>query len=226
MKILTTQRITSTLCIAGLALVLIAGATTAQAQDREDRWEFSLGLPYQLSGDMEFKGGSTVETQDDFGFEMMSGYHFTDKVATTFGFQWMGVGYDSDVVLEDGTTQGIRGTYDTWSLQGNLIYHLIDGPFTPYIGAGIGYTFIDTNIPTGLPSTGCWWDPWYGYVCSTYYPTKTTNSFSYQAMLGLRYEFNGSTFLRLDYTSQWIDISNSVGTPRFDVIGVDFGWMF
>jgi len=62
-------------------------------------------------------------------------------------------------------------------------------------------------------------DPWYGYICYTDYPTKSTDALSYQATLGLRYEFpNDMTFMRFGYTSQWLDLDNSNGTPRFDVI--------
>ncbi|MBD3855301.1 MAG: porin family protein, partial [Acidobacteria bacterium] len=86
---------------------------------------------------------------------------------------------------------------------------------------------IDTNIPSGPPTTGCWWDPWWGYVCYSSYPTETTDAFSYQALLGIRYEFdNDRTFLRLGYTSQWMSFSSASGTPRFDVVVLDIGWMF
>jgi len=34
------------------------------------------------------------------------------------------------------------------------------------------------------------------------------------------------TFMRFGYTSQWLALDNSSGTPRFDVIGVEIGWMF
>ena len=40
--------------------------------------------------------------------------------------------------------------------------------FTPYVTGGIGYAFIDTNIPDSPPQTACWWDPWWGYVCDTF----------------------------------------------------------
>ena len=61
----------------------------------------------------------------------------------------------------------------------------------------------------------------------TSYPTQTTDAFSYQALVGLRYEFdNDRNFLRLGYTSQWMDFSKASGTPRFDVINLDFGWIF
>ena len=216
-----------TLFTAVMALALLVGATAADAQDREGRWEFSLGTFYQLGAGLETEDGSTIDTDDEFGFALGGAYNFTDRLATTFGLQWAGVGYEAEGVDDGGAPFGINGSYDAFALSANLVVNLADGPFVPYVGAGIGWTWIDSNIPSGLPITGCWWDPWWGYVCSTSYPTKTTDAFSYQALLGLRYEFdNDRTFLRLGYTSQWMDFSNASGTPRFDVIVLDIGWMF
>jgi opacity protein-like surface antigen len=220
-------RIIKTIPLAALTLALLAGATAVEAQDREGRWEFTLGTFYQLGTGIDTENGSTIDTDDEFGLTLGGGYNFSDRLATTFALQWAGVGYQATGFDEDGQEFGISGGYDSFTLSGNVIVNLMDGAFTPYIGAGIGWTWIDTNIPSGPPITGCWWDPWYGYVCWTSYPTETTDAFSYQAMLGLRYEFaNDRTFLRLGYTSQWMDFSKASGTPRFDVIVLDVGWKF
>ena len=128
---------------------------------------------------------------------------------------------------EDLNPVSIRGRYDSFTASANLVYNFIDTPLTPYVSAGIGWTWIDTNIPNGPPNTWCWWDPWWGYVCSTSYPTETLNAFSYQAALGLRYTFdNDTTFMKLGWTSQWMDFDNASGTPRFDVITLEIGWLF
>jgi opacity protein-like surface antigen len=223
----TAPGIVKTISYAALALTLLAGATAADAQNREGRWEFSLGTFYQLGSGVDVKSGSTVDTDDEFGLTLGGAYNFSDRLATTFSFQWAGVGYDATVIDEGGDEIGISGKYDSFTLSGNVVLNLADGPIVPYVGAGIGWTWIDTNVPSGPPTTGCWWDPWWGYVCYTSYPTETTDAFSYQALLGLRYEFdNDRTFLRLGYTSQWMDFSNASGTPRFDVIVLDVGWKF
>jgi opacity protein-like surface antigen len=222
-----TRRIIKTISFAALACVVLASASVADAQYREDRWEFSLGTFYQLGTTIDGQEGTGLETGNDFGFSLGGGYNFTDRVATTFGFQWAGVGYDATALDEDLNPVDISGKYDSFTLSGNLVYYFSDGPLSPYIGAGIGWTWIDTNVPNGPPYTWCWWDPWWGYVCSTSYPTETKDAFSYQATLGLRFEFdNDRTFLRLGYTSQWMDFDASNGTPRFDVIVLDIGWMF
>ena len=221
-----TLRMNAMVSLACLTLAMLVGAATANAQDRAEHWEFEFGLLYQLSTEIDGEGGSFMETDNDFGLEFMAGYNINEKVETTFGFQWASVGYEADVVEEFGGIRSISGSFDSWTLSGNLLYNFLDGPVTPYIGAGIGYTWIDTNVPNGLPSTGCWWDPWWGYVCYTSYPTKTTDSFSYQALLGVRYEFGYNKFVRFGYTSQWMDLGGTIGTPRFDVFKLSMGWLF
>jgi len=226
MQGLNGSRISKTIFAATLAVAVLAGGTTAQAEDRDDRFEFALGVLYQLGADLNFDGGSTVNTKDDFGFSLLGGYNLNEHLATTFGFQWTGIGYNARVINDEGLPISTRGSYDTWVITGNLVYNFLEGPITPYVSAGLGWTWLDTNIPNGAPVTGCWWDPWYGYICYTTYPTKTTDAFSYQASLGVRWDFNYSTFGRLAYTSQWQSFDNADGTPRFDVISVEIGWMF
>ncbi len=57
------NRISKMIFAATLAVALLAGGTTAQAEDRDDRWEFASGAMYQLGADLDFDGGSTVEHQ-------------------------------------------------------------------------------------------------------------------------------------------------------------------
>ena len=223
----STQRIIKTILGSCAVLALLAVAATADAQDREGRWEFTLGTFYQLSTTVDGEEGTGLDTDNEFGFEIGGGFNFSDNLATTFSLQWAGVGYDATALDEDLNPVDISGKYDSFTLSGNLVYYFGDGALAPYIGAGIGWTWIDTNIPNGPPYTWCWWDPWWGYVCSTSYPTETLDAFSYQALLGLRYDFdNDRTFLKLGYTSQWMDFDASSGTPRFDVITLDIGWLF
>ena len=220
-------RTAATLAVAALMLALLAVAPAADAQDREGRWQFTLGTFYQLGADLEFDPDSTMSTDNEFGFSLGGAFNFTDNFSAGIGMQWAGVGYDATVLDEDENLTGISGKFDTYALSLNAIYNFTDNQLTPYVGAGIGWTWVDTNVPTGPPVGGCWWDPWWGYVCSSSYPTEVKSTFSYQATLGLRYDFdNDTTFMRLGYISQWMGFDNANGTPRFDVIMLDFGWMF
>jgi opacity protein-like surface antigen len=222
-----TRRVFTTMSFAALACVLLASATVADAQDREDRWEFTLGTFYQLGTTIDGQEGTGLDTDNDFGFSLGGAYNFSDRLATKFGLQWAGVGYDATALDEDLNPVDISGKYDSFTISANLVYYLSEAQLSPYVGAGIGWTWIDTNVPNGPPYTWCWWDPWWGYVCSTNYPTETINAFSYQALAGLRYTFDSdSTYLQLGYTSQWMDFDSASGTPRFDVITLEFGWLF
>jgi opacity protein-like surface antigen len=222
-----TPRIFKTISMAALALVVLGGATTAEAQYREGRWEFSLGTFYQLGTSIDGQEGTGLDTDDEFGLALGGAFNFSDRLATRFAFQWAGVGYDATAMDEDGRPVGITGKYDSFTVSANLVYYLSEAQLSPYLGAGIGWTWIDTNIPNGPPYTWCWWDPWLGYVCSSSYATETIDAFSYQAFVGLRYTFDSDrSFLQLGYTSQWMDFSSASGTPRFDVITLDYGWIF
>ncbi|MBP1621117.1 MAG: hypothetical protein H6Q02_1884, partial [Acidobacteria bacterium] len=76
----TTIRISKTIVLAGLTLALVAFAATADAQGREGRWEFTLGALYQLGTQADFEGGSSIDTEDDFGFSLSTGYNINDKL--------------------------------------------------------------------------------------------------------------------------------------------------
>ena len=73
-----TMQITRTIYLAGLMLALLAGATAANAQSREGRWDFTIGTPIQLGGTFDFEGGSTVKTNDDWGFALTTGYNLSE----------------------------------------------------------------------------------------------------------------------------------------------------
>jgi opacity protein-like surface antigen len=215
-----------TIGFATLILALLVGATAASAQTREGRWQVSLGTGYQFGKTIDGEHGSTMKTDNDFTWALTTGFNVNDNVEVNFNMGWANVGYDANVVRDNGNTIGISGTYSAWSLGAGVSYNFIDGPITPYVGAGIGWTWVDTNIPTGPSQDVCWWDPWWGYVCYSDYPTATTDGFTYQASVGLRYDINFNTFMKIGYASQWIDAGKAKSTPRFDVATLQFGWIF
>ena len=61
-----TRWVIKTLSYAALACVMLAGASVADAQYREDRWEFSLGTFYQLGTTIDGQEGTGLETGNDF----------------------------------------------------------------------------------------------------------------------------------------------------------------
>jgi opacity protein-like surface antigen len=96
-------------------------------------------------------------------------------------------------------------------------------PLTPYVLGTLAWSWVDSNIPTGPPQTGCWWDPWFGYICSTWQPTASNNAFTYGLGVGLRWDAGRNFFMRFGYEYDWIDFSHSSSTPGFSLLRLQFG---
>ena len=47
-------------------------------------------------------------------------------------------------------------------------YKFLDGMFRPFVETGLGGTWVNTNIASGPPQVGYWWDPWWGYICGSH----------------------------------------------------------
>jgi opacity protein-like surface antigen len=121
------------------------------------------------------------------------------------------------------TTAG--GTLDTATVALNASYYILDGPLTPYLMGGIGWTFVDSNIPSGPHQGVCWYDPWYGYVCTSYQNTYSKSYFSYDLGLGARWDVMSGFFVRGSAIWQWIDLGQP-GTTDFLGGRLDLGYMF
>lgn len=203
------------------SLLSLALAPAAFAQDRARTWEFFIDLNYQDSLDIDFEGGSNLETDADIGWALGGIYHFSNRLALQFSFDWIRADYEGTVRSANPIALppfGVRGDMEVWTPRVNAIFNFIDGPFTPYVSAGIGWSFIDTNIPTEPPQTGCWWDPWWGTVCTTWQDTRTSDEFAYQAGAGVRWEANRQLSLHFGYEKQWYDAGTATSTPGFDTL--------
>ena len=204
--------------LAGAAACLLA--TGANAQSRGTGWEFGADLIYQGSQDVDFDGGSTASFQDDIGVSLFAGYRLNDRLEFHFGLDWATVDYDATIPFQIGTgpigSIGVKGDMEAFTPRVDANFNFMEGPFTPYITAGIGYSFIDTNIPNGPPQGACWWDPWFGNVCSTYQPTKSTDAFTYDVGLGVRWDMSPGYSMRLAYEKHWLDVSTASSAPDFD----------
>lgn len=207
------------------AAVVLAGfafSVAAQAQDRDAGWEVGMDLVYQDSYDLEFDGGTTADIDSDVGLSFSFGYRFSPLLEVQFLLDWQTVDYEALIVTDPPGVTGVRGEYEAFTPRVNLQYNFIDGPLTPFIMGGIGYSFIDTNIPNGRPSTGCWWDPWYGYICTTVQPTKNIDEFVYQIGIGGRWDLSDSVSARLSVENHWPNLGN--GSPS--VIQAKLGFSY
>lgn len=210
-------------CVLTAGLLLPAaeaeGFTTVRPGGRGGNWEFSLPLTYIQESTVTGQGGSSAKLNSDYGFGFGLGYNFNDNFAVTGSWTWSQQPYDATIVsAATGTTDHRIGEIDSTTLSVNAVYHFSGKELTPFVTAGVGVTVVDTNIPTGSSDYYCWWDPYWGYICNTYTPTKNENDISYNLGVGVRWDASYSFGLRLGYYKMWIDYENAAGkTPDFDL---------
>ena len=223
----------SVIVIAG-AVALLAASTFAAAADmtsdrsREGRYEITLQPRYLASKTIDFEGGTSIDTDSDLGFGMGFGYNITNKFALHLDWSWASSNYQAKIGTSTGGTLGTTtasGTLDSSTFALNLSYYFLDGPLTPFVLGGIGWTWVDSNVPSGLPQTGCWWDPWYGYICTSYQETYAKDYFSYSLGLGGRWDVSPGFFLRGSVVWQWMDLGKA-GTTAFPGGRLDIGFIF
>ncbi|MBL8201614.1 MAG: porin family protein [Chromatiales bacterium] len=196
--------------------------------ERAGTWEAYGGLRFNFGENVDFDGGSTIDTDDELAFGFGFGYNFSERLLIGGDMSFGTVDYDGTVQSADvpGLTGTISGEFDTLSISVNGTWHFMDGPLTPFVSANLGYTSVDTNIAEGPPEIGCWWDPWYGQICTTFVDTKTEDAFSYGLGVGGRWDFAPGWFARLSYEERWVDIGKASGTPSFGGLRLDIGSKF
>jgi opacity protein-like surface antigen len=197
----------------------------AQQSDRGGSWEFSLPIIYTDSTTIDFTKGSSVDLNSDWGMGLGLGYNINNHFQINGLFSFSTRSYEASFIEDNDnhTTGKYNGYLDSTTIALNGVYYFLSSNITPFVSGGIGMTYIDTNIPSGVGSSYCYWDPWWGYVCGTYVPTKTENDFSYTAGLGVRWDVNDSAALQGSYNKLWLDISEADGgMPDLDLFKIDF----
>jgi opacity protein-like surface antigen len=219
----------TTILAAALSLTL---GQTAAAQSREGSWETRLAITFQNSSDADFNGGTKAKFDSDSGFKAGLSYHLTDNIE--FGGS-LGLGqrdYDADIATDidgDGDRDGftrVRGDLDYTTIKADATWNVLPGPLTPFVTGSIGWAWVDTNIATEPPEIGCWWDPWWGYVCTSFQDTRDIDGFSYGIGVGARYDFSDTFAVQGSYRIDWIDFENTKGTPDYDGFELSIGWKF
>lgn len=213
-----------------IAVLGVAAAGTAQAdtfRSHTDRWEFTVQMRYLDAQTLGSTDGSELDVNSDIGFGFGFAYNFDNHWSLGFDFGWNSPSYNATIASTDtpGTFDQKSGELSTSSMHLNLLYNFIAGPVTPFIGAGIGTTYVDSNVASGPPSTGCWVDYW-GYTwCDTYQPTYSDSRFSYNASIGIRWDVARDAFLRASIGTHWIDTKNN-GAQDFTTGRFEIGFMY
>jgi hypothetical protein len=206
----------------------IPGIALAQG-DRSRSWEWSFAALYQDSKNMGSEGGSTLAVDGTLGFGLNFGYNLSNKFTLGFDLDYIKPDYRAvlvdDMVVPAASTT-INHKFTQWNMRFKGSFNMLDGPFVPFLEAGLGWTYIDSNVADGPPITGCWWHPWWGYICNNYYSTFTETTFTYGAGLGFRYHFRGGTFLKASYNVWELDGVGNISDPTISGYRLEFGWGF
>jgi outer membrane protein assembly factor BamD len=204
-----------------------AGQAPPPAAMRARRWELAVGASLPNTADVDFEGGTTAEIEGGVGFQVGIGYFLNDRlrIGTTAGFDQRD--YDAEIfgdVADESFTA--KGSMDTMSLMFDAAWTFLTGPFTPFVSAGVGWAWIDTNVATQPPEIGCWWHPWYGYICTSWQDTRTVDGLAYELGVGLRYDFSEVLAADGSYRMRWLDLEHATDTPSFDGLQLNLIWKF
>ena len=195
------------------------------AGSRDTRFETSVILAYQNGVDETAEGGSSLEVDSHVGWGFTIGWNWTENWNLSYRLLATKPDYVAVIVPEDPEIgpQTVEHTLSKYSHQFNVTYNFSNRAFTPFVMAGVGATRVDSNIIAGLQA-GCWWDPWWGYICFSDWKTYASTEFSYSLGLGLRWDINNALFTRAAYSREFLSLDN--GTLNFDMAIFELGLMF
>jgi opacity protein-like surface antigen len=219
-----------------ILFVLLALSTSLHAQrfnkkqiqegQRGGQWEATVLVQSSQGTSKDFDQGQSLDIDSSIGWGFTVGWNWTEKLNLAYKFTMNKPDYSAVIVPEDPEIppQTVNYTLTKYAHQFNLTYHFLKGPLTPYIQAGAGWITLDSNIINQPPVTGCWWDPWWGYICTTTWSTYDTTKFSYNAGLGLRWDINAAVFMRGAWNREFVSTDN--GNLDFDTLTLEAGLMW
>jgi hypothetical protein len=217
----------STAAIAlSFTLILLSGESVSGPGARTGQWQISLIPSYTNAQSIQFEGGAAADISARSGFGIGIGYNFSDYLELDFDIGSADGSYVATRTFEDGSQpEKYNGNLYTSHINLGLSYNFIAARFTPFVKGNLGFTYVDTGIPTGNIGGVCWWDPWWGYYCGPYAQTYTTSELNYGADLGLRFDINGMVFLKGSVGKSYIDFDSS-STTDFTVYKFIVGFSF
>lgn len=199
---------------------------SSQSGSRDGRWEGSVILAFQTGLDRSYDGGSELNVDSTMGWGLSFAWNWTEKLNLSYRFLSTSPDYTALVVPEDPAEVPVAIAHSMSKVthQLNLTYNFSRKAFTPFVVAGVGWTKLDSNVPSGLPSVGCWWDPWWGYICFSDWETYKTSEFTYNLGAGLRWDINNMLFTKASYVREFLKAEN--GSINLDTAVLEVGLMF
>ncbi len=211
-------------------LLSLPGIAAAQSADRTGVWEAGFKLQDTSLEFLTGQNGSSLDVEGELAWGFFGGYHINEHFEVVGEISWSDPDYLAEFPLDllpggGNTVVQVDAELDIWYTEFKAVFNLLDREFTPFAEVGYGWTVVDSNIQDGPASSGCWWDPWWGYMCASFYDTyeKTINSLTYA--VGLRWDLSDSSVLKASYGIREFSLDNTEDLKQ-DVFAIDFAWKF
>ncbi len=214
-----------------IAALALSSTAAAQQNTRNQMWEFDL-LVGNLDGvSLDGANGSSIDTDSTSMFGLAFAYNFNSHFSLGGELSWGSPDYNATIILDDGfgnpgEPQVIRHKMDLFSYGFTGTFNLLKGPLTPYAELGFGWTEMDSNVADQPPITGCWWDPWWGYICNTYTSTFSKTRERLNGAIGLRWDMDNGMTLKGSYGLMQIDTGSGTEDADMNYYRFDLGWRF
>ena len=216
-----------------LAILLFAlGPALASAQS----WDFSLAAIYQDSLSVGGEGGPETPTPDSSSLDVDSElgwggnitYNFNKHFALGLDIDYLSPDYELKLVSDTPTEPDvfIDHNFTQWNFRLKGTWNFTEGPLIPYVDFGYAWTDIDSNVADGPPVTGCWWHPWWGYICQNYWSTFSSTETSWGGAVGLRYNLRNQAFLKFSWNRWELDSGGNSSDLTLESLRLEYGWSF
>lgn len=195
--------------------------------ERKETWDLSVHLLGNFHESSEGREDSRLNIDPTVGVGLGGGYNFSERLKLGAELSFMSPDYTADISVDGGARKRIEAEMDVFNGQLYGAWNFLEGPLTPYVRAGLGWTHVDSNIARDdVPVGVCWWDPWWGYMCSSVYESYDDTRFSYGGGLGLRYELDKHYYLQGGVDRFQTTGDDMGSSPDFEIWRVEFGWRF
>jgi hypothetical protein len=204
----------------------LPGVAAAQGADRTGTWEAGVKVMDMSHEFISGEGGSSLDVDGDLAWGFFAGYNINEHFQLVGEFAWGGPDYVADIPLDPSNiVVTVDAELDILFTQFKAVFNLLDKAFTPFAEVGYGWTVVDSNIQDGAADTGCWWDPWWGYMCASFYDTYESTLTSLTYAVGLRWDMSDTSVLKASYGIRETDLDRAEDLSQ-DVFSVDFAWKF
>jgi hypothetical protein len=211
-------------------LLALPGVAAAQSADRTGTWEAGFRVMDMSHEFVSGENGASIDVEGELGWGVFGGYNINEHFQVVGELAWSGPDYLAEFPLDLGPGGGetiiqVDAELDIWFTQFKAVFNLLDRELTPFAEIGYGWTVVDSNIQDGPADTGCWWDPWWGYTCASFYDTYESTLTSLMYGVGLRWDMNDASVLKVSYGIRETDLDRAQDLDQ-DVFTVDWAWKF